>query len=86
MGVAGDMTNRCFSVRAVWDEDAKVFYAQSDILGLHVEAATLDEFEEIVMDTAPDLIVANHLTKDDLVGKPLSDLIPTIVLNRPLPA
>lgn len=62
MGVAGDMTNRCFSVRAVWDDDAKVFYAQSDILGLHVEAATLDEFEEIVMDTAPDLIVANHLT------------------------
>ena len=46
---------RTFSVKAIWDDEAQVFYAQSDI-----EAASLDEFEEIMLDAAPELILANH--------------------------
>jgi hypothetical protein len=49
-----------FFVKAVWDPEAKVFYSQSDIVGLHIEADTIDEFEDIIFDTAIDLIVANH--------------------------
>ena len=50
---------RTFSVKAIWDDEAQVFYAQSDIEGLHIEAASLDEFEEIMMDAAPELIKEN---------------------------
>ena len=51
---------RTFSVKAVWDEEAQVFYAESDIEGLHIEASSLEEFEEVIIDTAPELIMANH--------------------------
>ena len=29
-----------FFVKAVWDEEAKVFYSDSDIVGLHIEFAS----------------------------------------------
>ena len=51
---------RTFTVKAVWDNEAQVFYAQSDIEGLHIEATSLNEFEEILLDTAPELIMVNH--------------------------
>ena len=51
---------RTFNVKAVWDDEAQVFYSQSDIEGLHVEAASLDEFESIIIEEAPELITANH--------------------------
>lgn len=38
------------------------FYSRSDIRGLYIEAETLDEFESLVVDLAPDLIVENHLS------------------------
>jgi hypothetical protein len=72
-----------FSVTAVWDEEAKVFYSESDITGLHIEAATLDEFERTMHDLAPAMIVENHVTKADIAAKPLIDLIPSIIFNRP---
>ena len=53
---------RTFTVKAVWDEEVQVFYAQSDIEGLHIEAVSLEEFEEIMLDAAPELIMANHRT------------------------
>jgi len=78
------MSQRAFHVKAVWDADAKVFYTESDIVGLHVEAQTVEEFEAIVMDVAPELIVANHMTAGDLASKPLRDLVPAIVFEKPL--
>ena len=51
---------RIFTVKAIWDNEAQVFYAQSDIEGLHIEATSLDEFEEVMLDTAPELIMVNH--------------------------
>ena len=74
---------RSFTVKAVWDNEAGVFYSVSDIEGLHIEAVTLDEFEEIMMDAAPDLIVANHISAPDIAEYPLKDLIPAILWQRP---
>ncbi len=77
------MARRSFSVRALWDEDAKVFYSESDIIGLHIEAKTIEEFEAVLMDVGPDLIIANHISKPDLMNSSLSDLIPAIIWQRP---
>lgn len=74
---------RTFYVRALWDEDAKVFYCESDISGLHIEAPTIEAFEAAMEDHAVELIVANHLSAEDISSKPLRDLIPAIVWQRP---
>ena len=79
------MSKRTFFVRAVWDEDAGVFYSESDIEGLHIEAETLEEFEKVMADEAIDLIVANHISEPDFANKPLRDLVPTILWQRPDP-
>jgi hypothetical protein len=49
-----------YRVEAVWDGEAGVYYAKSDIPGLNVEAATMAEFIEVVRDLAADLIAANE--------------------------
>ena len=73
---------RTFTVKAMWDDEAQVFYAQSDIEGLHIEAASLDEFEEIMLDAAPELIMANHRTTSEIAEHPLKDLVPAILWQR----
>ena len=78
------MINRSFHVRAIWDPEENLFYSESNIIGLHLEAPTFEEFEAILMDVAPDLIVANHLTDADLAGTPLRDLVPAIVVEKQL--
>ena len=57
------MANR-FYVKAVWDPEASVFYASSDIPGLNVEAETIAAFIEVVQDVAIDLIAANEPALD----------------------
>jgi hypothetical protein len=74
---------RTFFVKAVWDAEASVFYSESDIDGLHIEAPTVDAFEDVLFDAAVDLIVANHMSAIDLADKPLRDLIPAILWERP---
>ena len=74
---------RTFVVKAIWDDDAGVFYSESDINGLHIEAETVDEFEAIMMEVAPELIMENHVTDADLAEKPTRDLVPAIVWQRP---
>jgi len=78
------MTNRTFYVRAIWDPEESIFYSESNIIGLHLETPTFEEFEEVLMDVAPDLIVANHLTDADLANTPLRDLVPAIVIEKQL--
>jgi hypothetical protein len=78
------MATRHFQVRAVWDDEAGAYICESDIIGLHVEAGTLDEFERAVLDCAAELIVANHLSPADLASRPLRDLIPAIIWREPL--
>lgn len=74
---------RTFFVKAVWDGDSRVFYSESDIEGLHIEASTVEAFEEVLFDAAIDLIVANHLSPADIASKPIKDLIPAILWQRP---
>lgn len=74
---------RTFFVKALWDDEAKVFYSESDIEGLHIEAANIDDFEEVMFDAAVDLIVANHISLPELAETPLRDLIPAILWERP---
>jgi Domain of unknown function (DUF1902) len=77
------MTKRTFSVRAVWDPEAKVYYSESDIFGLHIETKSLDEFEEVMMAEGVNLILDNHISPEDLAATPLRDLVPAIVWQRP---
>ena len=72
------MTKRTFTIKAIWDDEAKVFVSESDIVGLHIEASTLEEFERIMHENALDMVLANHITPQELVKKRLADLIPTI--------
>ncbi|WP_137132405.1 DUF1902 domain-containing protein [Rhizobium sp. FY34] len=67
------MTKRAYSVKAHWDDEAHVFYSESDIDGLHIEASTIEEFEEVMLDAAIELIVANHISTDDLANAILKD-------------
>ncbi len=82
------MNKRIFTVEAVWDPEARVFYSKSDIIGLHVESASIEEFEDVMMSEGVNLILANHMTPEELATKPLRDLVPAIVWKRPevLPA
>lgn len=48
-----------YYVRAVWDDEAKVFISDTNVPGLNVEAATLHEFMEIVEELAPEMLAAN---------------------------
>ena len=76
------MTKRSFTVRAIWDDVNAVWVSDSDIIGLHIEAATLPEFEELVAEFAADLIVTNHYSADELASTALRDLIPTVVIHE----
>lgn len=58
-----------FFVRAVWDEGAGVFRSESDIIGLHIETDTIGEFREVLLDMAPELILTNHISGDDLLAR-----------------
>lgn len=79
------MAKRVFTVTARWDDEAEVYFAESDIIGLHIEAATIAEFEAVMLDLAPGLVIANHVTKEELRSIPPQDLIPTIIWQRPVP-
>ena len=47
------------TVTAVWDADARVFYSQSTIPGLVIEAETLDGFRELVRELSPEVMREN---------------------------
>ena len=52
-----------FYVKPVWDGEAKVYYSDTNIFGLHIEAKTKDEFDTLVQELAPDLILENHIMR-----------------------
>ena len=51
---------RSFWIKAKWDHENKIFWSESNIIGLHIEAPTLEEFQEVMTTIAPELILANH--------------------------
>lgn len=48
-----------YFVEARWDPEAEVWYSETDIPGLAVEAPNLVEFEELVRHFAPELLEYN---------------------------
>lgn len=78
--------NKRYFVRPVWDEEAKTYYTESDIHGLFIETPSLDEFEELVFELGPEMIMSNHLTAEEIAATPLRDLVPTIIYQRPFAA
>jgi len=74
---------KTFTVHALWDDDAKVFCSESNIIGLHIEADTLEQFEKIMDELAPELIIANHVTRAEQLRTNLSDLIPSFRYTPP---
>jgi hypothetical protein len=76
---------RTYFVRAHWDSEAKVFFSESDIFGLHIEASTIEEFEAVMNDVAADLIIANHYSAQDIATTPMRELVPAILWQRPEP-
>jgi hypothetical protein len=53
------MQPQSYFVRAVWDDEAGVYYYESNIPGLNVEAETLPMFIEIAEELAPQMLEAN---------------------------
>jgi len=51
--------SKSYHVKAVWDAEAGVFFAESDIPGLHIEAPTMRAFVEAVEELAPQILEAN---------------------------
>ena len=79
------MSKLNFEVAAIWDDEAGVWVSESDIIGLHIEADTIEEFEREVREHAADLIVENHIDKADWANRSLRDLIPTVFLRHGKP-
>jgi hypothetical protein len=48
-----------FYIKAKWDEEAKVYYSETNVPGLSIEADTLKSFLEMVEDLAPQMLEAN---------------------------
>ena len=76
---------RTFTISAHWDADVKRWYSESDIVGLHIEAATLEEFESVMRELAVEMIFANHFDAASLSDKPIGELVPAILWKRPEP-
>ena len=73
---------RSFSVKAIWDKEDELWLSESDIKGLHIEAKTLEEFYDLVNEFASELIVTNHYSDVEMVGKTMRDMIPAIVISH----
>ena len=54
------MTKTTFNVWPVLDRESGRIISRSEVWGLHVEAADMREFAEVVTEHAHDLILANH--------------------------
>ena len=48
-----------YHVRAIWDPEASVWTSESDIPGLVIEANTLAEFESLMCELGPEMILTN---------------------------
>lgn len=49
-----------FYVKAIWDEENKIYYSESNVRGLHIETPTYELFKEVVFDVIDELIEAYH--------------------------
>ncbi|MEM1302377.1 MAG: DUF1902 domain-containing protein [Pseudomonadota bacterium] len=76
------MTNR-FYVQPIWDAEAEVWITESNIEGLHLEAKSLPEFNDLVQEFAGELILANHMSDAEITRDTIGTSIPTVVIQQP---
>lgn len=57
---AAQQMRQDFWIRPCWDAEAGVYYSESNIKGLHIEAQTADEFHALARELAPEMIRDNH--------------------------
>jgi Domain of unknown function (DUF1902) len=74
---------RTFYVKAIWDDEAKVWISDTDIKGLFINAKDLDEFEEVVNEFAGELVLENHWRSEDVPSDVIGSTIPIILWQRP---
>jgi hypothetical protein len=49
-----------YSVKALWDEEAGVWYSESNIPGLVIEADSLAQFEQLLYKLGPEMLAENE--------------------------
>ena len=78
------MQKRHFHVTAIWDEEAEIYYSKSDILGLHVEAETIEEFEQVVDEFAVELVIENHFEAEaiEALGQAAAEIAADAVVEN----
>lgn len=65
--------SRRYDVRCEWDAEAGVWYvAESDVLGLSLEAPTQDELTDKLLAAIPELLALNEPEGDDSPEVPVS--------------
>jgi hypothetical protein len=64
------MSDKEYLIHAIRDAEAGVFFAESNVPGLNVEAATLPEFLEILQDVVPELLAASGEKHPPTSGQP----------------
>ena len=65
-----------YHVRAIWDDAAGVYYSESNVPGLTIEAETLHDFISIAEELAPQMLEANvpDYSPDKAHGRPTAAL------------
>ena len=52
-------SSKAFKIKAVWDEEASVWYvAETNVPGLHAEAETQEELLEVLRELIPELVTS----------------------------
>ena len=59
-----------YHIRAVWDPEAEVYYSETNVPGLVVEAETLSEFMAITEELLPEMLKANSSTEIGTYRRP----------------
>ncbi len=77
------MMKRTFYVKALWDDEANIWYSETDIEGLFINAKDLDEFEEVINEFAGELVLENHWRQEQLAKDMIQNTVPIIIWQRP---
>ena len=75
---------RTFYVKALWDDEAKVWYSETDIEGLFINSKDLDEFEIVINEFAGDLVLENHWKHENVSFDLITTTVPIILWQRPI--
>ncbi len=74
---------RTFYVKALWDDEAKIWTSETDIQGLFINAKDLIEFEEVVNEFAGELVLENHWKNEGIPPEVAGNTVPIILWQKP---